>query len=58
MNTKLEKIKIRSLIGIELNIEILILVILWIQEYKIAFWILLIVSLIGTIMKLQEVKNG
>jgi hypothetical protein len=54
----LEKIKIRTLIGIELNIEILILVILWIQDYKIAFWILLIVSLIGTIVKLQEVKNG
>jgi len=55
MNYKEEMIL--SLAGIELDLELLICVILLINNYKVAFWILLIIALLGTIIKIIKIKR-
>ena len=45
------------LAGIEFNIEILIIVILWIYDLKIAFWVLLFFSITGILNKLGRIMN-
>ena len=50
MKTILKIEQLKALRGVELNIEVLIMVILWIYEYYVAFWICLIICTMGTII--------
>ena len=52
-----QKLLLRTLAGIEFNIEVLVLILLWINNYKIAFWILLVLSIWGSIIKLKEINK-
>ena len=57
MKTILKIEQLKALRGVELNIEVLIMVILWIYEYYVAFWICLIICTMGTINVLTRIDR-
>ena len=49
---------VKRLLGIELNLDVLILIILWHLNYKPAFWVLLVLCVINALIASYQIERG
>lgn len=54
---KNEKLLYRSLLGIELDLDIIVLIVLWYFNYKITFWVFLILFFINAQIRVNRINN-
>ena len=54
---KIEIMKARRIFGIELNLDIIILLFLWFVGWKIPFWIFLVLFIINALTVSYQIEN-